>query len=85
MTVKPEKLEKLERSAWIILLLTVLSEIDFMYSTKESKNKGAKRIFCNGKFSEDEQGEIWIKCFIWTLPEQRATFINRLEVEMDFA
>ena len=36
----------------------VLSEIDFMYSTKESENKDAECIFCNGKFSKDEQGQI---------------------------
>ena len=42
----------------------VLSEIHFMYSTKESENKYAKCIVCNGKFSENEQGEIWIKCFL---------------------
>ena len=32
----------------------VLYEIDFMYSTKESENKDAECIFCNGKFSENE-------------------------------
>ena len=36
----------------------VLSQIDFMYSTKESENKDAECIFCNGKFSEDEREEI---------------------------
>ena len=41
----------------------VLSETDFMYSTKESENKDADCIFSNGKFSDDEQREIWIKCF----------------------
>ena len=41
----------------------VLSEIDLMYSTKKSENKDPEYIFCNGKFSEDERGEIWIKCF----------------------
>ena len=56
----------------------------------QSENKDAECIFCNGKFSEDEQGEIWIKCFSWTLPEQRTqnksmTFINKLEAEMVFA
>ena len=60
-----------------------------MYSTKKSENKDAECIFCNGKFSEDEQGEIWIKCFRWTLPEQRTqsismTFKNRLQAEMVF-
>ena len=35
-----------------------LPEIDFMYSTKESKNTDAEYIFCNRKFSEDERGEI---------------------------
>ena len=63
----------------------VLSQIDFMYSTKESENKDAECIFCNGKFSKDEQEEIWIKCFSWTLPEQRTQSISmtyRLEVEM---
>ena len=71
-------------------LSDVLSEIDFVYSTKESENKDAKCIFCNGKFSEYEQGEIWIKCFSWTLPKHRTqsismTFKNRLEAEMIFA
>ena len=65
----------------MILLPTIISEIDFIYSTKESKNKDAVYIFCNGKFSEDEQGEIG--------PEQRTqnifvTFINRFEAEMIF-
>ena len=41
----------------------VLSEIDFMYSTKQSESKDAKCNFCNGKFSKNERGEIWIKCF----------------------
>ena len=41
----------------------VLPEIGFMYSTKESENKDAECIFCNGKFSEDEIEEIWIQCF----------------------
>ena len=41
----------------------ILSEIDFLYSTKESKNESAECMFSNGKFSEDDQGEIWIKCF----------------------
>ena len=63
-------------SARIILLPIVLSEIDFMYSIKESENKGAEYISCNGKFSDDEQGEIWIKCFSWTLPEQRTHSIS---------
>ena len=60
-----------------------------MYSTKESENRDAECIFCNGKFSEDEQGEIWIKCFSRTLPKQRTqsipmTFTNRLETEIYF-
>ena len=41
----------------------MLSEIDFINSIKESENKNAEYIFCNGKFSKDEGGEIWIKCF----------------------
>ena len=45
-------------SARIILLPTVLSEIDFMHSTIESENKNAECIFCNGKISENEHGEI---------------------------
>ena len=45
----------------------VLSETDFMYSTKESENKDAKFIFRNGKFSEDERKEIWFKCFSCSL------------------
>ena len=45
----------------------VLSGIDFMYSTKESENKNAECIFCNGKFSEDERGKIWVKCFSCSL------------------
>ena len=32
----------------------VLSEIDFMCSTRESENKDADYIFCNEKFAEDE-------------------------------
>ena len=71
----------------------VSSEIDFMYSTKESEYKDVEWIFCNGNFSEDERGENWIKCFccsLWghlDLPQQRqqnisVTFINRFEVEI---
>ena len=41
----------------------VLSEIDYMYSTKESENKDTKCFFCNEKISEDERGEIWNMCF----------------------
>ena len=33
-----------------------------MYSIKESENKDAECIFCNGKMSGNELGEIWIKC-----------------------
>ena len=36
----------------------ILSGMDFVYFTKESENKDAECIFCNGKFSEDERGEI---------------------------
>ena len=42
-----------------------------MYSTKESENKDGESIFCNGNFSEDEYGEIRIKCFnypLWASP-----------------
>ena len=49
----------------------VVPEIDFMYSIKESENKDAGCIFCSGKFSEDERGEIWIKsfsCSLWAHP-----------------
>ena len=53
----------------------VLFEIDFEYSTKESENKDSECIFRNGKFYEDEQREIWIKCFSWTLAEQRTQYI----------
>ena len=68
---------------------TVLSEIDFICSNKESENIDAECIFRNGKFSGNEQGEIWIKCFSWTLPEQRTqsismTLINKLEAKMVF-
>ena len=67
----------------------VLSEIDFMYSTKELENKDAECFFYNGKFSEDEQGEMWIKCFSWTLPEQRTqsipmTFIDSKQIFLRF-
>ena len=53
------------------MLLTILSEIDVMYSTKQSENKDAEFIFWNGKFSEDEEGEISIMSFSCTLQEQR--------------
>ena len=33
-----------------------------MYSTKQSENKEAEYIFCNGIFSEDKRREIWIQC-----------------------
>ena len=83
------------RALWNIIsdelfLSDVFFEIGFVYSTKESENKNAECISCNGKFSEDDQREIWIKYFNWTLPEQKTqsismTFINRLEAEMIFA
>ena len=41
----------------------VLSEIDFMYSTKESGNKNVECTFYNGKFSKDQRKQIWITCF----------------------
>ena len=90
MTVKQEKNRKYYPSVRVILLPTVLSDTDFIYSTKKSENKDVECIFCNGKFSEDEQGEIWMKCFSWTLQVQRTesismTFINRLETKMVFA
>ena len=44
-----------------------LSEIDFMYSTKESESKDAECFFSNGKYSEDEREEIWIKYFSCSL------------------
>ena len=49
----------------------------------ESEIKGASVSSVRRKFSEDERGEIWIKCFNWILPEQRmqsmsVTFINRI-------
>ena len=61
-----------------------------MYSTTESENKDTECIFCHGKFSNDEQREIWITCFSWTLPEKRMqsismTFLNRLEAKIVFA
>ena len=58
-----------------------LSESDFMYLTKKLDNEDVGCVFCNGKFSEDERGEIWFKCFScsqWgtlTLQEQRAKSI----------
>ena len=45
----------------------VLYEIGSMYLIKESVNKDFECIFCDGKFSEDERGEIWIKCFSYSL------------------
>ena len=90
MTVKLEKIASIIASARIILLLTVSSEIDLKYTIKESENKDAECIFCNEKLLEDEQGEIWIKCFRWTLQEQRKqsisiSLINKLEAQMVFA
>ena len=88
MTVIPEKkISSIITSARIILLTTALSQIYFMYSIKESENKDAICIFCNEKFSEGKQGEIWIKCFIYVVPVQRTqsismTFINSLEADM---
>ena len=46
------------------MLLTVLSEIDFKYSTKKSENKDPECFFCKEKFSEDEQGEIYMCIYI---------------------
>ena len=60
MAIEPEKIASIIASARIILLPTILSEIDFKYSTKESENKESECIFCNGTFYEDEQREIWI-------------------------
>ena len=48
-------------------ILGIPSEIAFMPSTKEPVNKDAECIFCNGKFSEDQRGEIWIKCISCSL------------------
>ena len=84
LIVRPEKIASTIASARIILLPSVLSVIHFIYSTKESENNDAECIFSNGKFSEDEQGEILIKCFRCILPEQRTqsismTFIKRFE------
>ena len=56
MTDKPKKIVSIT-SVIIILLPTVLSEIKFVYSTKESEKNDAE---CNGKFSEVEQEETWI-------------------------
>ena len=70
----------------------VLSEIDFMHSIKESKNKDIGCIFCNGK-SEGEREEVWIQwfnCSLWAHctgaknAEYMCTFICRLETEMFF-
>ena len=64
MTVKQKKIASVFAIARILLPIT-LSEIDFMYSIKESASKDGKikkqvkYIFCSGKFSEEEQGEIW--------------------------
>ena len=74
----------------------VLSEIDFMHSKKESENKDTECIFCNGKYSEVERGEIWINCFSCSLRAyteslgQRMqsismTFMKTLEGEMVYA
>ena len=59
-----------------------LSEIDFMYSTKESENKDVECISCNENFSEDVQGEIWIKCFSWTLPDKRKHSVHIFKIEV---
>ena len=56
----------------------VLSEIEFMYSINKSENKDAKCIFGDGKFSEDERGEIWIKCFscsLWGHPDFTGAYL----------
>ena len=45
----------------------ILSENDLMDSTKALENKEAECIFCNGKFFEDDQREIWIMCFSCSL------------------
>ena len=83
------------RRCRIILLPTALSEIDFMYSTKESENKDTECIFCYGKFPEDEREEVWIKCFSYSLwvypdctgsenPEYVCELHKRIEAEMIF-
>ena len=41
----------------------VLTEIDLMYSNKNSENKELNVSSVMGKLSEDERGENWIKCF----------------------
>ena len=81
MTVKPEKTASIIASARILLLPTILSETDFIYSTKESENKDAECVFCNGKFSEDEQGEIWIVFLLDFTGAENAemTFMNKFE------
>ena len=82
LKTKPEKISSTIASARKFLLPNVLSEINFISSTKESENKGAECIFCKGKFSEDERGKIWIKCLscsLWallTVPQQRTQSIS---------
>ena len=72
----------------------VLSEIHCICSTQELGNKDIECIFCNRKFSKDERGEIWIKCFscfLWTQLDCTEAEIAmhicdfyRFEVEMVF-
>ena len=68
-----------------------------MYLTKESEDKDAKSMSCNGKLSEDEQEEIWLSVSsvhcgctgLYCNRERRVylriTFINGIEAEMVLA
>nr|CAD7398609.1 unnamed protein product [Timema cristinae] len=45
----------------------VSSVMDYMPPGKEPDNKDTECIFCDGKFSEDSKGEIWIQCLSCSL------------------
>lgn len=40
----------------------VSSVMDFIPNTTEPDDKDAECIFCNGKYSNDQRGEVWIRC-----------------------
>ena len=61
-----------------------LSEIDFMYSTKESENKDTGYIFCNGKSSTNGRGVSWTKCFSSLWMQFDCTGAENIEYICDF-
>lgn len=43
------------------------SEFDFPIGTKEPAEKDAECIFCEGNFSDDRKGELWVQCIMCSM------------------